>query len=70
MLSQGFVLFVGSSDEVPIVILRDIGASQSLHGISKCLAFWLSVGHWNVSPITRSRTLCTEHATTRNVLEV
>ena len=30
MLSQGFVFFVGSSDEVPIVILRDAGASQSL----------------------------------------
>ena len=29
-LSQGFVSFVGSSDEVPIVVLRDTGASQSL----------------------------------------
>ena len=29
-LSQGFVSFVGSPDEVPIVTLRDTGASQSL----------------------------------------
>ena len=29
-LSQGFVSFVGSSYEAPIVILRDTGALQSL----------------------------------------
>ena len=55
-LSQGFISFVGTSNAVPIVILTDTSWCLPVTGVRKCLAFWLSVRHWNVSPITRSIT--------------